>query len=115
MLYVELNRAVEKFGIPQFRHSHDTLIASMYLNTPECMCWQSIWNQVSQLSQQIDGRLGSRFAAFYNVPQGHLGALGPGFVSVSKAFANNIINMYLLTGLLAIYFQLAHNYPCCLG
>jgi hypothetical protein len=44
MLYLELNRAVEKFGIPQFRHSHDILLA---LHT--CKLTQTTGVIVSQL------------------------------------------------------------------
>ena len=62
-------------------------------------------NIVSQLSPQIDGRLRFHFTAFLHAPQGHLRALGPGFVSISKAFANNKIKMYLLTDLLLFTFS----------
>ena len=46
-----------------------------------------------------------QLTALLQVPHGHFGVLGPGFVSVSDAFANSNINMYLHTGLLLFTFS----------
>ena len=42
-----------------------------------------VWNQVLQVSQQI--ALCFHVTAFWQTPQGYLGALGPGFSSMSFA------------------------------
>jgi len=54
--------------------------------------WQLMWNQASQLSQQI--ALCFHVTSFVLAPHGNLGALGPGFVSVSNAFASRSMNKY---------------------
>jgi hypothetical protein len=51
-----------------------------------------MWNQASQLSQQI--ALCFHVTSFVLAPHGNLGALGPGFVSVSNAFASRSMNKY---------------------
>ena len=94
MIQVELKKkAVEKFCIPQLIHSQDTLLASMNLNTPVWICWHCMWNHLSQLSQHTAPVF--QVTALPQVPQGHLGVLGPGLVSVSKALASSKIKMYL--------------------
>ena len=50
------------------------------------------------------------------MPHGHFGALGPGLVSLSKAFASSYMKMYLLTGLHLFTFKCEATMPrvwCC--
>jgi hypothetical protein len=58
---------------------------------------------VLQLSQHI--ALFFVVAAFWHVPHGHLGVLGPGFVSVSEEFAISNRHRYNCTFLLGLYLR----------
>ena len=57
-----------------------------------------------QLSQHI--ALCFDVTAFWHVPHGHLGVLGPGFVSVSEEFAISNRHRYNCTFLLGLYLTL---------
>jgi hypothetical protein len=56
-----------------------------------------------QLSQHI--ALCFVVTAFWHVPHGHLGVLGPGFVSVSEEFAISNRHIYNYTFLLGLYLR----------
>jgi hypothetical protein len=56
---------------------------------------------VLQLSQHI--ALFFVVTAFWHVPHGHLGVLGPGFVSVSEEFAISNRHRYNCTFLLGLF------------
>lgn len=56
-----------------------------------------------QLSQHI--ALFFVVTAFWHVPHGHLGVLGPGFVSVSEEFAISNRHRYNCTFLLGLYLR----------
>jgi hypothetical protein len=58
---------------------------------------------VLQLSQHI--ALFFVVTAFWHVPHGHLGVLGPGFVSVSEEFAISNRHRYNCTFLLGLYLR----------